>query len=80
MIKHTFFCELRDDPSVCGAVGGLDPADAAQQFAKHLFEDRDGWEWMPGKETFVVVEGCDKVFLIEVEYDPSFIVTELDNA
>jgi hypothetical protein len=51
-----------------------------REFCDYLYSERDGWEWMKNStETIVVVdeEGTVRRYSFELEYEPSFYVTEL---
>jgi hypothetical protein len=64
---------------------GTNPLPAGAQeklgeFCDYLYSERDGWEWMKNStETIVVVdeEGTVRRYSFELEYEPSFYVTEL---
>ncbi|VTS05273.1 hypothetical protein [Tuwongella immobilis] len=72
-----FICTLHGDD-------GEDPHEidahnsrwAAEEFAEHLFNDHDGWEWMENRDLKVDVipksGGEMEQFVIEIRMEPGF--------
>lgn len=59
----------------------IDHADAAKEFARYLWTDCDGWEWMEGEVTMIDVRAIGetehKTFKVcVVEFSPEFNCTE----
>ena len=51
-----------------------------RDFCKHLYYERDGWEWMKDTSERIVVVGEDgsvRCFSFELEYEPTFFTLEV---
>ena len=51
-----------------------------RDFCKHLYHERDGWEWMKDTSERVVIVGEDesvRYFSFELEYEPTFFTLEV---
>ena len=51
-----------------------------RNFCKHLYYERDGWEWMKDSSERIVVidENANaRYFAFELEFEPAFFVTEV---
>jgi hypothetical protein len=61
-------------------VQGWDAEDAVSRFAEHIFNNRDGWEFMPKNCIKIEVKDGDKIrtFSVSTDFDPSFHSTEIE--
>ncbi len=82
MSKHTFLCrhETYTDNSYWTETVAYDAEDAASEHAEYLFNQSDGWEYMPNNSTPILVKD-DKSksvrrFLVYVEFYPRFSASE----
>ena len=74
------------DDHDCGSDGdeveGRDAEDAAEEYAKYIYDHRDGWEGMPKNTVFIEVmspDGTVTGFNVFTEFAPSFHIEEADN-
>jgi hypothetical protein len=81
-MKYRLFLDSRgetiEDASVFEDVCS---AYAIEQYCKYLYDNCDGWEWMPKDNCSTVIRCVDendvvKDFRFEIEYEPEFYVYE----
>ncbi|NDG18430.1 MAG: hypothetical protein EB117_09180 [Betaproteobacteria bacterium] len=79
-MKRVFLCRHRDhtDDDDYREVLAFDAEDAAKMHAEHIFNNCDGWEYMPNNSIPILVKDGDTVSLFSVytEFYPSFSATE----
>lgn len=76
MSEKTYLCrhkEYTDDDDYRETLG-FDVEDAAETHAEYIFNQCDGWEYMPNNTTIILVKNGDTVAEVGIytEFYPSF--------